>query len=83
MNSRHLTFGMMILGAALALLLASPGLAALVTQTAAPNLQSAASGMDPISNGPTLGSLLGTAGAVLCLGVLTIAGLLRSKARTA
>ena len=70
---------MLIAGATAALLMVSPGLAALVAQSSEAVSDSTASGL---AAAPTLGSILGTAGALVCLGVLTLAGFMRSRSRT-
>lgn len=71
---------MLIAGATAALLVVSPGLAALVAQSSEAVSDSTASNF---AAAPSLGSILGTAGALVCLGVLTLAGFMRSRSRTA
>jgi hypothetical protein len=80
MNTRRFSYGILMAGATAVLLLASPSLAALVAQSSEAVGDSTASGL---AAAPTLGSILGTAGALVCLGVLTLAGVMRSRSRTA
>ncbi len=80
MNKHRFSFGIAIAGTLAILLMVSHGFAALVTHSTGTVNESAAS---QFQGAPSLGSLLGTAGALVCLGVLTVAGLLRSRARTA
>ena len=80
MNKHRFSFGIAIAGTLAMLLMVSPGFAALVTQSSDTVKEAADS---QFAGAPSLGSLLGTAGALVCLGILTVAGLLRSRARTA
>ncbi len=80
MNKHRFSFGIAIAGTLAVLLMASPGFAALVTQSSVTVNEASTS---QFQGAPSLGSLLGTAGALVCLGILTVAGLMRSRARTA
>lgn len=72
MNTRFFNFGVLTFGALmLALVAVASGVGA---QSSTPVFESS-------TTGPGLGSLFGTLAALMCLGGLVAAGLLRSKSR--